>query len=100
MGLKKHVAARGALLLAALVLANARASAQTGEPEVDLKELVRQIRQNMVEVEREIDQAEAKAAKKAGDQAKQDLEELVKRLGQRGQQITADIDEVIKNIPT
>jgi hypothetical protein len=77
-----------------------RASAQVTEPEVDLKELVRQIRQNMVEVEREIDQAEAKTAAKASEKTKQDLDELVKRLGQRGQQITTDIDEVIKNIPT
>jgi hypothetical protein len=77
-----------------------RASAQVTEPEVDLKELVRQIRQNMVEVEREIDQAESKTAAKASEKTKQDLDELVKRLGQRGQQITTDIDEVIKNIPT
>lgn len=86
-------------VLALLLALSPCAYSQGGEPEVDLKELARQIRQNMIEVEREIDQAEAKAAGQAGQKAKADLDELIKRLSQRGQQISTDIEELIKNLP-
>ena len=70
-----------------------------GADQVDLTELVKQIRRNMVAVEREIDQVEAGAATKDAQAAKENLEKLIKSMRGRGDQITADIDEVIKNLP-
>ena len=97
----KHVALRVAIILVAAggFLPSAFAQ-QGGEEEVDLQELIRQVRRNMVEVEKEIDQIEAKAAEAAAKNTREDLDELIKRLTQRGKQISSDIDEVIKNIPT
>lgn len=69
-----------------------------GEDEVDVQELIRQIRRNMVEVEKEIDLAEAQAGQKAGQQAEKDIQKLVDSMKGRGQQITSDIDAIIKNM--
>jgi len=76
------------------------ASAQGGDQgEVNVEELVKQIRRNMVAVEREIDRVEAEAANKDAQSAKENLEKLIQSMRGRGDQITADIDEVIKNLP-
>lgn len=84
--------------LAFAVVASGSARAQA-EPEVDLAELVRQIRRNMVEVEKDIDRIQAEGAKAAAGEAKKKLDELIDSMKARGGQITKDIDEFIKNLP-
>ena len=74
------------------------AQGDTGE-QVDIKELAKQVRRNMVKVEKEIDQVEAAAAQAQGQAARENLEKLIKSMRGRGDQITADIDEIIKNVP-
>lgn len=88
-------------LIASMILISApTAGAQddTGE-QVDIKELAKQVRRNMVKVEQEIDQVEAAAAQAQGEAARENLEKLIKSMQGRGDQITSDIDEIIKNIP-
>lgn len=65
----------------------------------EVQELVRQIRRNMVEAEREVDRTQAEAAKEASDTSKKKIEELIEQLKGRGGQITKDIDEVIEKLP-
>ena len=86
-----------ALMLGAAPLAWGQAGGDTDQ--VDLTELVKQIRRNMVAVEREIDRVEAEAATKDALSAKENLEKLIQSMRGRGDQIAADIDEVIKNLP-
>jgi hypothetical protein len=69
-----------------------------GGDQVDIKELVKQIRRNMVAVEQEIDRVEAEAATEDAKAAKENLEKLIKSMKGRGDQITSDIDEIIKNL--
>jgi len=88
-------------LIASMVLISAPttwAQDDTGE-QVDIKELAKQVRRNMVKGEQEIDQVEAAAAQAQGEAARENLEKLIKSMQGRGDQITADIDEIIKNIP-
>ena len=85
-----------ALALALMPPSHLRAQS---EPEVDLAELIRQIRRNMVEVEKEIDRVQAESAKAAAGEARQNLDKLVDSMKSRGSQITKDIDEFIKNLP-
>lgn len=70
-----------------------------GEPEVDLAELLRQIRRNMIEVEKDLDRAQAEAAKASAAEAKEKLDKLAFDMNSRGNQITKDIDELIENMP-
>ena len=88
-------------LIASMILISAPtawAQDDTGE-QVDIKELAKQVRRNMVKVEQEIDQVEAAAAQAQGEAARENLEKLIKSMQGRGDQITSDIDEIIKNIP-
>lgn len=86
----------GGILGAALLLSAApRVAAQ----EVDLEELIRQVRRNMVQVEKEMDKAEAQGAKAAGSEAKKNLDELIRNMKTRGKQVADDIEEIVKNIP-
>jgi hypothetical protein len=66
--------------------------------EAQLEELVRQIRRNMVEVEREIDRVEAEAAQSAAATTQADLQKLIDSLKGRGNQITADIETIVQNL--
>jgi len=68
------------------------------EEQVDIQELVRQIRRNMVDIEKEIDRVEAESSKEASEKAQQNIQKLVDSLKGRGSQITTDIDEIIKNL--
>ena len=86
-----------ALIFGAAPLAWAQGDS-TGD-QVDIKELVKQIRRNMVAVEQEIDRVEAEAASEDAQAAKENLEKLIKSMRGRGDQITSDIDEIIKNLP-
>ncbi len=87
-----------AAVFLALVVAPARAQGGGGQEEVDLAELVKQIRRNMVAVEREMDRVEAEAAREDAEAARENLQKLIQGLKGRGDQITSDIDEIIKNI--
>jgi len=90
---------RGMPILALVISLMPMLSAQTGDPEqVDIKELVKQIRRNMVEVEKEIDRVGAEAAQAQGENAKENIEKLLRSMRGRGDQITSDIDEIIKNM--
>jgi len=71
--------------------------AQGGE-EVDIKELIKQIRRNMMEVEKEIDRVESEAASDQAARAKENLDKLVESMKGRSDQIASDIDEIIKNM--
>ena len=86
-----------ALMFGAVPLARGQGDS-TGD-QVDLKELVKQIRRNMVAVEQEIDRVEAEATSENAQAARENLEKLIKSMRGRGAQITSDIDEVIKNLP-
>jgi hypothetical protein len=66
--------------------------------DAQIEELVRQIRRNMVEVEREIDRVEAESAQSAAATTQADLQKLIDSLKGRGNQITADIDTIVKNL--
>lgn len=88
------------LLTGALAFLGAPALVAQEEPEVDLAELIRQIRRNMVEVEKELDRVEANSAREAGREAEDNLQRLIESMQGRGRQITKDIDELIKNLPT
>lgn len=83
--------------MAALALSAPHALSQGLPPEVT--DLIRQIRRNMIETERSIDQVESEATTENATAAKKRLDELLKKLDQGGKQITNDIDEVIKKIP-
>lgn len=85
-----------ALILGAAPLALGQGG--DGGEQVDIKELVKQIRRNMVAVEQEIDRVEAEAAAEDAKAAKENLEKLIKSMKGRGDQITSDIDEIIKNL--
>lgn len=92
---------RGVAVLALVMSFMPTLAAQAGGAQgdqVDVKELVKQIRRNMVAVEKEIDRVEAEAAQAQGEQAKENLEKLIKSMKGRGDQITSDIDEIIKNM--
>lgn len=87
------------ILLASLVLTLGPAlCAQDQGDQVDIQELVRQIRRNMVDIEKEIDKVEAEAAKEAAKDAKENIQKLVDSLKGRGNQITSDIDAIIANL--
>ena len=75
------------------------ASAQGGDQgEVNVEELVKQIRRNMVAVEKAIDRVETETATENAESAKEKLDKLVTSLKGRSDQIASDIDEMIKNI--
>ena len=90
------------LMTNALILASLLATvapAQGGEgAEVNVEELVKQIRRNMIAVEREIDRVETEAAAENAKAAKENLEKLISSLKGRSDQIASDIDEMIKNL--
>jgi hypothetical protein len=92
--LNRLAAAILALALAPLL----RAQDEAG-PKADLQELIRQIRRNMVEVEKDLDRVNAKEAREEAREAKENLDKLVQDMKDRGNQITKDIDEFIKNLP-
>jgi hypothetical protein len=73
--------------------------AQPGSTETDIQELARQVRRNMVQVEREIDRAQAEAARSRGAAVESDLQKIIDSLGGRAAQITKDIDAIIAAIP-
>jgi molecular chaperone GrpE (heat shock protein) len=77
----------------------AGAVAQAGSTEGDVQELVRQVRRNMVEVEKEIDRAQAETSKQAGEQTAEDIQKIIDSMKSKGQQAASDIDEVIKKLP-
>ena len=90
---------RGVLPLFLVLAALPALRAQEEQPKVDLAELIRQIRRNMIEVEKDIDRAQAESAKAAAEEARKNLEKLTLDMRGRGEQITKDIDEFIKNLP-
>lgn len=87
--------------LAMSLLSGSGPRAQGGEEEAqaELAELVRQIRRNMVEVEKDLDRVEAEGAKAAASEARENLDKLVSDMKSRGKQITTDIEEFIKKLP-
>jgi hypothetical protein len=89
--------------LAAVMLVAAFAPFASAQPEddprADLQELVRQIRRNMVEVEKDLDRVAGKDAREDARATKEKLDELVQDMKDRGAQITKDIDAFIKSLP-
>ena len=69
-----------------------------GEDEGNIEEIVRQIRRNMQQVEKDLSTLEAETARERGEQVKDDLERLVESAKAAGQQIPNDIDEIIKRM--
>jgi hypothetical protein len=92
---------RRAALSAAVILSllPALPAQEEDENQAELQELIRQIRRNMIEVERDIDRAQGDLAKAAAKEAKENLDKIIADMKARGEQISKDIEEFIKKLP-
>lgn len=90
---------RLAAALAALCCVAAPLGAQDeGGDAPDPQELMRQIRRNLVKIEDELQKVRAESAATADAAAKKDLDRLIDLLRRRQEQVTKDIDEIIKQM--
>jgi hypothetical protein len=71
---------------------------ETAEEQVDPQELMRQIRRNLLKIEDELQKVEAAAAAATSADAKRDLDKLVETLRRRQDQVTKDIDEIVRQM--
>lgn len=89
----------GALLLAAFACCALPCRAQEADgAEVDPAELMRQIRRNLMKIEDELHRVKSAAAGEASEAVRKDMDKLAETLKRRQEQVTKDIDEIIKQM--
>ena len=89
----------GALLLAAFACCALPCRAQEADgAEVDPAELMRQIRRNLMKIEDELHRVKSAAAGEASEAVRKDMDTLAETLKRRQEQVTKDIDEIVKQL--
>lgn len=71
---------------------------ETGGDEVDPAELMRQIRRNLMKIEDELHRVRSAAAGEASESVRKDMDKLAETLKRRQEQVTKDIDEIVKQL--